>query len=144
MNLEELKAAWEVDCHIDELHIDTASAQTPHLHAKYLNELIQYKLKLAKTQLELLAMRALKTRYYKGELTKEELEENGWQQWQYRTLKSEIDGLLEADSDVQTQLGREAYIKTIVFFLESVLSELRSRSFHCKNILEWVRFRAGN
>lgn len=143
MTLDELQNAWSKDCEIDDSKPDIASAKSPHLHSKYLNILIQYKLKLSKIQVELIDLRVKKSKYFRGELTREELKELGWEPWQFKTLKSEVEPLIDADSDVQKLYLRESYIKHAVYFLESVLSEIKSRSFHCKNIIEWNRFRAG-
>lgn len=143
MTLDDLKEQWAKDCVIDEQNVDRASAISPNLHSKYLNELISAKLKLTKTQLELAQLKANKAKYFRGEMTKEELEERGWQQWQYRTLKSDIEGMLEADSDIQTQIAREGYMKAMVLFIESVMGEIKTRSFHCKNIIDYQKFRAG-
>lgn len=143
MTLDELRESWEQDCHIDDQKPDVASARSPHLHAKYLNELIGYKLKLTKTQFELAQMTAKKEKYFRGQMTKEELEELGWQQWQYKSLKSDIDSLLSADLDIQTITARVEFLKAAIYFIESVLGEIRTRSFHVKNIVEWQKFRAG-
>lgn len=143
MTLDELQKAWAVDCVIDEQNPDKASAKSPHLHSKYLNELIAMKMKLNKIQLDMLELKNIKTRYFRGEMTREELKERGWDQWQYKSLKSEIESLIDADSDMQKLFAREAYVKTTIYFLESVLGEIRSRSFHCKNIITWMQFRSG-
>ena len=143
MTLDELQQAWAVDCVIDEQNPDKASAKSPQLHSKYLNELISFKMKLNKIQLDMLELKNAKTKYFRGEMTREELNERGWVQWQYKTLKSEIESLLDGDSDIQKLYAREAYVKTAIYFLESVIGEIRSRSFHCKNIITWMQFRSG-
>jgi hypothetical protein len=143
MTLDELQQAWAVDCVIDEQNPDKASAKSPQLHSKYLNELISFKMKLNKIQLDMLELKNAKTKYFRGEMTREELNERGWVQWQYKTLKSEIESLLDGDSDMQKLYAREAYVKTAIYFLESVIGEIRSRSFHCKNIITWMQFRSG-
>ncbi len=143
MTLDGLRAAWEVDCAINDQKPDAESARSPHLHAKYLNELIGYKLKLTKTQFELAQLTAKKEKYFRGQMTKEELDELGWQQWQYKSLKSDIESLLDADLDMQTIAARVEFLKAAIYFLESVLGEIRSRSFHCRNIIEFQKFRAG-
>lgn len=143
MTLDELRESWIHDCEIDQNDLGTAAARSPNLHAKYLDELINYKLRLTKTQNEIIEYRVKRTRYYKGEMTREELAEAGWDQWQYKTLKSEIDSLIDAESNFQKLSTREQYIKTVIYFLESVLSEIKARSFHVKAIVEWQRFRAG-
>ena len=144
MTLDELQQAWEVDCVIDDQNPDKASAKSRDLHSKYLNELIAFKMKLNKIQLDMLELKNVKTKYFRGEMTREELQERGWEQWQYKTLKSEIESLLDADPDMQKLFARESYVKTAIYFLESVLGEIRSRSFHCKNIMDFTKFRAGN
>ena len=143
MTLDELQQAWAVDCVIDEQNPDKASAKSPQLHSKYLNELISFKMKLNKIQLDMLELKNAKTKYFRGEMTREELNERGWVQWQYKSLKSEIESLLDGDSDMQKLYAREAYVKTAIYFLESVIGEIRSRSFHCKNIITWMQFRSG-
>ena len=144
MTLDELQQAWEVDCVIDDQNPDKASAKSPHLHSKYLNELIAFKMKLNKIQLDMLELKNVKTKYFRGEMTREELQERGWEQWQYKTLKSEIESLLDADLDMQKLFARESYVKTAIYFLESVLGEIRSRSFHTRVIVDFAKFRAGN
>jgi hypothetical protein len=144
MLLDELKAQWEKDCIIDELNLGAAAASTPMLHSKYINELIAVKMKQTKLQMDSAKLRALKSKYFRGELTSQELAERGWEQWHYKTLRSDIEGLLEADSELQVLIAREQYLKIIVYFLESVLGEIKSRSFSIRATLDWQKFRAGN
>jgi hypothetical protein len=87
MNLDELREAWAVDCNIDTNDLIRAAAISPNLHAKYLDELIQYKLRLTKIMNEIIDYRVKRSKYYRGEMTREELAANGWDQWQYKTLK---------------------------------------------------------
>lgn len=143
MNLDELREAWAVDCNIDTNDLIRAAAISPNLHAKYLDELIQYKLRLTKIMNEIIDYRVKRSKYYRGEMTREELAANGWDQWQYKTLKQEVDGLIDADPEFQKLATREAYVKTVIYFIESVMQEIKARSFHVKNIQEWQRFRAG-
>jgi hypothetical protein len=143
MTLDELKTQWEQDCNIDDINPDRSAAQSPHLHSKYLNILLDYKLRLTKTQFEYSQLKSLKAKYFRGEMTREELEERQWEQWQYKTLKSDIEQLIDADSEVQKIQARVEYLKCVIFFLESVINEIRNRSFHIRNIVEFQKFRAG-
>jgi hypothetical protein len=127
MTLDELQNAWKQDCEIDVNDLTVAAAKSPNLHAKYLGELLQYKLRLTKLNNDMIEYRVKRARYYRGEMTKAELDENGWSQWQYKTLKSEIDNLIESEKDYQLMVTRDAYIKAVVYFVESVMTELRSR-----------------
>lgn len=143
MTLDEMRAAWQTDCEIDQNDLGKSAAIGPNLHSKYLDELIQYKLRLTKLHNEMLEYRVKRTKYYRGEMTREELKEAGWDQWQYKTLRSEIETLIESDGEYQKLSTREQYIKTCIFALESILAEIRSRSFNIKNILEWHKWRSG-
>jgi hypothetical protein len=143
MTLEQIREEWSRDCSIDDLNLDKASGLSPHLHSKYLNELIQVKLKLTKTVFDLSQLKVKKTKYFRGEMTREELQELGWEQWQYRTLKSDIESLVDADTEIQTIQARVEFLKAMVYFLESVLGEIKTRSFHIKNMIEFQKFRAG-
>lgn len=144
MTLEQLRNEWAIDCDIDDLHLDRAAGKSPHLHSKYLNELIQVKLKLTKTVFDLNQLRTKKIKYFRGEMTREELQEFGWEQWQYKTLKSDIDQLVESDTDVQTVQARVEFLRATIYFLESVFNEIKTRSFHIKNIIEFQKWRSGN
>lgn len=144
MLIDQLVTEWENDCKIDESDIGHAAAISPNLHAKYLTHLVQYKLKLAKTGAELATLRSLKSKYFKGMLTTDELKELGWEAWQYRTLKTEVEELVDADKEVQKLVNREQYAKAAIYFLESVMKEISARSFHTRVAMDWVRFRAGN
>lgn len=141
--LEELKDQWSVDCVIDELDLGGSAAKTALLHSKYLNELINAKLKLTKTNLELNKLRTLKAKYFRGELTTAELKELGWVQWHYKTLRADIEGLVDSDEEVQKYIGRLEYAKTMVYFLESILGQLKSRTFDVRNMMDWQKFRSG-
>jgi hypothetical protein len=143
MTLDELRKAWEVDCEIDRDDLARAAALAPNLHAKYLGELMTYRLRITKLQNDMITYRTKRAKYYRGEMTREELAEAGWQQWNLRTLKGDVDNLIDADPDYQILVSREAFCKTTIYFLESVLGEIRSRSFHVKNIIEFMKFRAG-
>ena len=144
MNLDELRTEWEKDCQLNEDNLSGEAIKIPMLHSKYLNELIQYKLKHSKLIMDIAGLRAVKGRYFRGELTTDELKERGWEQWQYRTLKADIEGLIEADADIQLIVAREQYIKTIVYFIESCMSEIKNRNFAIKSAIDWIKFRAGN
>lgn len=142
--LDELKIDWANDCPIDEMNLQSAISNTPSLHSKYIDELVQYKLRLTKNENDQIEYKVLRSKYYRGEMSKDELAELGWQQWPYKTLKSDIENLIQAESEFQKLLSRESYIRTTIYFLESVLQEIRARSFHCKNLIEWLKYRAGS
>lgn len=145
MQLDELKASWEVDCVINPHKLDEASIRTANLHQKYLDLLTGYKLKIFKLDKEYLAMKGLRSRYYNGHLTKGELVEHGWDQYQYKTpLKSELDRLLETDKYLLDILDKQSYYKFCFEYCEEVMKALRERNWQIRNTIEWLKFQAGN
>lgn len=144
MTLDELKEMWERDCIIDEIELGRAAINCSLLHSKYLNELINAKLRLTQIQLNLAQEEATKAKYFRGELTSAELREKGWDQWPFRTLKTEIPALIQADDDIQKIIKREQYVKVMIYFLESVLGEIKNRNFAIRAAIDFAKMRAGN
>lgn len=145
MNIEELHDMWENDCHIDDDRLDKASVATPNLHAKYLRFLIQHKMKLAALQTEYNLMRQRKFRYYRGEMSKNELEELNWQQWQgVKPLKNEMEEFLDGDSDLNKITIKCEYIKGMIEAFESILGQIKARDWQIRNAITWKQFIAGS
>lgn len=143
MNIEELKQNWERDCEIDEIHLDREVLNTSRLHSKYINELIDTRLRLVKAKNDYAAYAMLKSRYYRGELTEEELKRYGWEQWQTLTPRSEIEKMLKADSEcIKYELKVEMYL-AMIDMLDSILKQLSSRDYAISNAIKWKIFSAG-
>lgn len=144
MNLEQLMSTWEADCKIDDNHLGEASTFTPNLHSKYINHLVSFKLKLAKTKGEYNLLRKNKFRYYRGELSRQELEDLGWQQWQgTKPLKNEMEEFLQGDNELVQMEQKVEYLNTIVFFLESVMNAIKQRDWQIRNSIQWKEFLVG-
>ena len=135
---------WAVDCKIDEMSLGKESTRTPELHSKYLNYMSDIRLHLRKSNAALYKLRKVKVQYYRGELSKEDLDRLGWDQWLGpKPLKSDLNEMLDADDDVIEQGNKVEYIATIADFLERVMRSLNSRSFDIKNSIEWTKFTNG-
>lgn len=144
MNIEELQEMWDVDCKIDENHLGTASTDTPKLHSKYVRHLTQTKLSLIKLKSDLNILKKNKFRYYRGELSREELTELNWNQWQgVKPLKNEMDQLLEGDEDVVKLMARIEYLETKLYMIESVMSQIKARDWQIRNSVDYMKFLAG-
>lgn len=144
MNLDDILVMWEADSAIDDNHLGEASTTTAKLHAKYLKLLVNAKLRRTKLEIDLNALRKTKIRYYRGELTRNELAELGWEQWQYnKPLKAEMDEFLKGDDDLAKIQTRLDYIETLVYALESIMSQIKQRDFQLSNGIKWKQFLAG-
>lgn len=144
ITLKELQDEWSVDCKIDELQLGKDASKTPELHSKYLNHMSNVRLQLRKSEAALYKLRNIKAQYFRGELSKEELDALSWDQYLgVKPLKQDLSDMLDADDDVIEQTNKVEYLKTMADFLERVLRSLNSRTWDIKNILEWTKFTNG-
>jgi len=144
MTLEELQTLWDTDCEIDDNYLGENSTATPKLHAKYVRHLVNVKLKHTKLSSDYNILRKNKFRYYRGELSRDELTDLGWPQWQgVKPLKNEMDEFLTGDNDLNTMKVKIEYLETMIYFLESVLQQIKARDWQIKTAVEWKRFLAG-
>lgn len=144
MNIEQIQDMWETDAEIDDNYLGENSTATPKLHAKYIKLLVQAKLKLTKVQSDYNLMRKAKFRYYRGEMSREELTDLDWAQWQgVKPLKNEMDEFLTGDGDLNTLKVKIDYLETMIYLLESILGQIKARDWQIKSGIEWKRFLAG-
>jgi hypothetical protein len=144
MKLSELQDMWTTDAKINESMLGNESARTPTMHAKYLNLLSNTRLQLRKAESDYYNCRRKKYRYYRGEMTLQELTDEGWSQWDgNKPLKNEMDEFLMSDADLIQFQDKIEYFKTVQFQLEQILRSLNSRTWDIKNIIEWNKFTNG-
>lgn len=144
MKLDDVLDMWEQDSAIDDNHLGESSTTTAKLHAKYLRILVEAKMRRTKAEIEYNNLRKLKFRYYRGELTRTELADLGWDQWQYnKPLKAEMDEFLKGDEDMAKLAGRLEYMETTVLAIESIMQQIKQRDFQISNGIKWKQFLAG-
>ena len=144
MNIEQLQEAWDIDCQIDDNYLGETTIATPKLHAKYLKLLVNVKLKHTKLQSDYNLLRKNKFRLYRGELSRDELTNLAWEQWQgVKPLKNEMDEFLSGDTELNTLRVKIDYLETMIYFLESVLGQIKARDWQIKTAVEWKKFLAG-
>ena len=142
--LNELQDMWAEDCKIDELDLGSESIGTPNLHAKYVTHLANFKLQLRKAQSDLARLERVKSEYFRGELSKEELDQLGWEPWRKNSvLKSDMRAVLDGDGDIIKQQDKIWYLETTVDFLDRVLRSLNSRTWDIKNAVELNKTQSG-
>jgi hypothetical protein len=77
-------------------------------------------------------------------MTKQELEDEGWNQWQgVKPLKNEMDEFLQTDKDLIELQDKVEYFKTVLYQLEQIIRSLNSRTWDIKNAVEWTKFTNG-
>jgi hypothetical protein len=144
MKLTEIQEQWLEDARIDQTNLGNESVRVPLLHAKYLTVLSTSKLQLRKAESNYYNNRRLKYRYYRGEMSRDELEQEGWSQFQgNKPLKNEMDEFLQCDADLLSLQDKIEYFKTVVYTLEQIIRSINSRTWDIKSAVEWTKFTNG-
>lgn len=145
MDLNGILDQWDNDCIINDNQLGEASIVSAKLHSKYLRYLIESKAKKTKIEADYQTLRKAKFRYYRGEMTRKELEDRGWEQYQYtKPLKNEMDEILKGDEDLSKIQMKIDYMDTMIFALESIINQIKARDWQIKNSITWKQFLAGN
>ena len=141
-NLEQILKLWTVDAEMDQTEPGKELLKIPTLHNKYLSILTKHKIAAKKANFDYLRMRKVKWEYFTGKLSQEELEEYGWEPFQF-TLKSDITTYLEADKDLIKLLEKKVYHEECVSVVESVMNELKQRTWQLRDFISWEKFVGG-
>jgi hypothetical protein len=141
-NLEQVLKLWEKDAQIDQTEPGRELLNIPKLHNKYLTILTKHKIASKKAHFDYLRMRKLKVEYFSGRLSQEELDEKGWQPFQF-VLKSDMNTYLEADTDLIKLLEKKVYHEEVVSVIESIMNELKQRTWQLRDFITWERFIGG-
>lgn len=146
MNLEQLHAEWKSDSQIEFNKLDVSSVETPKLHAKYLELLSTYKLKLKDAEFKQKELMKNKWLWYNGKLDQSEIEKLGWDPDPFdglRILKGEMQHYVEADPELVASEAKIAYLNTMIETLKEILESIKWRHQTIRNALEWKKFEAG-
>lgn len=137
--IEKVLECWEKDAIVDQTEPSKELLRIPLLHSKYLNTLTRSKLASKKAHFDYLQLKKKKWEYYSGKLSKEELDSLGWEPFPF-TLKSDINLYIESDSDLIKLLQKKIVHDEIISVVESILSELKSRTFQLRDFISWEKF----
>jgi hypothetical protein len=144
MKLTDIQREWERDAVVNETELGREALRVPLLHSKYITYLSKVKLLQRKAESDYYNTRRLKYRYYRGEMSRDELDAAGWYQFQgNKPLKNEMDEFLQCDKDLIELQDKIEYHKTVVYTLEQIVRSINSRSWDIKSAIEWVRFTNG-
>ena len=141
MNLETIQEMWKVDSKLDDDLHDNDSIAIPQLHMKHMEFHNTYSLMKKQRELEMKRLIKEKWLYYKGKAPSSVYKEMPFDL--KLTSKEEISMFIEADDDITKLQYKIDYIEQVLFFLDSVLRMINSRTYHIKNAIEWKRFNAG-
>jgi len=140
--LEQILKMWEKDSVIDQTEPSKELIKIPMYHSKYVAVLTKHRIAKQKAHFDYLRMRKVKWEYFTGKLSKEELEEHDWEPFQF-ALKSDITTYLEADKDLIKLLEKKVYHEEAISVIESIMQELKQRTWQLRDFISWEKFVAG-
>ena len=147
MTLDEIKLQWEKDCEVDDIELDKSSLEVPKLHAKYSDMLSSKILLLKKYNQDYNELLKYKWLWYTGKLSKEEIEDKGWEFDPFdglTVLKTDYDKFFDSDKDIRIINDKIEYLKVTIEYLSDIVSQLTWKHQTIKNIIEWRKFMAGS
>ena len=143
MTFEELQAQIEKDLSFDETQLDTESLRIPQLHNKYLKHLYSEKLTMKKLRNDMGELSRLKHEYYTGKMDETTLKERGWEPFQLRVLRNDIDTYLDSDKDIIKLRGRIQLQEERVDYIEAIVKGIANRGWVIRNAIDWKKFLGG-
>jgi len=143
MKLEEIHAEWSKDSKINPLDLANESLNTPKLHGKYLQILSGERLKLKKLREEKKSLSLTKTEYFLGRLSKDELNQLGWEPFYLKLLKQDVPTYLEADKEIVRLNLTIGMQEEKVDVLQDIIKTIGNRGFQIKNYIDWKKFENG-
>ena len=143
MKLEEIQELWNRDREIDITELATESIRIPQIHDKYLKIYIDEKIKLRKLQLNLAKISKMKSDYYSGRMSQEELDRLEWQPFLVKVLKSEVNSYIESDDDIIKLKETIALMEEKINYIDSVIRMINNRGFQIKSAIDWIKYKDG-
>lgn len=142
--IDDLHEQWAKDSIIDSTKLGEEAINTPHIHSKYLRYLTDTRLIHRKVESSYQILKSKKVKYYRGEMTREELLENNWNQYQgIKPLKSDMDSVLDNDPDMIKISEKLEYYKTFVSAIEFIMKELNSRHWAIRSGIDYQKMQNG-
>ena len=143
VNIEHLMTEWSQDSGIDSTAMEKELLKISHLHSKYLNIMSYHRHLVRKMEADYKMMKGLREDYYQGHLTKEELDERGWEPMQHVLTNPQIARKLETDSELNKLLLKKIAHEEIVSYCESVLKSLNNRTWDLGNYTKYLQLTSG-
>ncbi len=143
MRFDDIRKMVAKDMVIDDSELDLESLKIPQLHNKYLNLFHDERILLRKLEADRRELIRVKWEFYTGKMSQEELDDRGWEPFQLKVLKQDLDMYIQSDSDVTKVDDRITLHKEKVDYLASIVKSVSGRGWEIKNAIEWRRFTSG-
>ena len=143
MKIEDIVSMWNADCGIDDTALDNEAVKIPTLHGKYLGILMDENIRLRGMKHKYIKMKKYKWLWVTGKMSQDKLDELGWEPFQLKLLKNDIDMYIESDDeviDLETKFGlQEEKVK----YVEAVVKQINNRQWQIRNAIDWRKFESG-
>jgi len=143
MSVEDISELWAKDAPIDETNLMSASRDIPKLHSKYYNLYFKEVLRVKKLRYDYKELEVLKHEYFSGSLDEAELKRQGWRPFTLKVLRGDMDRYIQSDKDIINLSLKIDYHTERANFLESIVKTIHSRNFIIKNMVDILKFQAG-
>jgi hypothetical protein len=144
MDTNDIAALWAKDSVIDETNLVGESKKIPQLHSKYYNLFYREVLRVKKLKAEYKELERLKREYYDGSMAEEDLREQGWKPFRLKVLRNDVDKYIQSDKDIIKLSLTIDYHTANSNYLEDIIRTLHSRNFIIKNMIDMLKFQAGD
>lgn len=144
VSTEDLDKEWSKDCIIDKDNVDLELMKIPNLHAKYLSIWSHHRHVSLSLDLKYKDMKEKRRAYYMGEMDKEDLDREGWDQFQGQVSLPKLPQRMETDPILTKLLLKKQLQDEIVEYCSMILKSLNNRSYELKSVVDYVRFCKGN
>lgn len=137
VTLNELMREWSQDKIVDGTELEKEILKISYLHGKYLNIMSHHRVLFHKMEADYKLMKGLREDYYQGHLTKEEMEERGWEPIQHVLTNPQVARKLDTDSELNKLLLKRVAHGEIVEYCQDVLKSLNSRTWDLGNVIKY-------
>jgi len=143
MTLDQIAEEWKKDSSVDSTELGKESLKIPQLHSKYMKIYFDERQRLRGYEFKSKETFLKKYEYFNGRMSREELEEAGWEPFVKKLMKNEIDMYLDSDTEIININMRIVAQKEKIDFLEEVLKNINQRNYQIRNAIEWQKFTNG-
>ena len=143
VTIEALMTEWSNDSQIDSTSMEKETLKISHLHGKYLNIMSFHRHMARKMEADYKMMKGLREDYYQGHLSKDELDERGWEPCQHVLSNPQVARKLDTDKELNKLLLKKVAHEEIVSYCESVLKSLHNRTWDLGNFIKYRQLVSG-
>jgi len=140
MDNDTLRQMIQKDLHIKDAELDTESLRIPQLHNKYLNMLHDEKIMLQALRVKRKMLLRDKWEYYTGKMDEDTLKQKGWEPFNLKILKQDVDMYIESDSDMIAIESKVFMQQERVEFLQETVKAINNLQWHIRDAIAWRKF----